>query len=286
MTLREALVRAQETRTAIPHFNVSDSNQLNALARVAQDVGTPLIIGTSEGERSFIGAAQVAALVRAWRESGVPLFLNADHTHDLAGITACIDAGFDAVLFDGSKLSMEENIEKTRAAVAYARASGRDVLVEGELGYIGSSSKVLTEVPEGAGLDKTTPEDAARFVRETGVDLLAPSVGNIHGMLKDVPDPSLDVPRVEHIAEAAGVPLVLHGASGNSDADIAACIAVGVRIVHINTEIRVAYRDGIRDALAKDPEEVAPYKYLGAGAERLMEVAKNRALLFTGKRTV
>jgi fructose-bisphosphate aldolase class II len=105
-------------------------------------------------------------------------------------------------------------------------------------------------------------------------------------MLKDVPDPSLDVPRVEHIAEAAGVPLVLHGASGNSDADIAACIAVGVRIVHINTEIRVAYRDGIRDALTKDPEEVAPYKYLGAGAERLKEVAKNRALLFTGKRTV
>ena len=280
-SLRESLAHAAENGRAVGHFNVSDSTQFNAIYEAAKELGVPVIIGVSEGERDFIGVHQIASLVRAIREKEqYPIFLNADHHHSVEACKATIDAGFDAVIFDGVKLSDADNIAQTKEVVAYARASGRDVLVEAELGYIGTSSKVLTAVPEGAGLDMTTPEQAERFVKETGVDLLAPSVGNIHGMLKDVPDPRLDIPRIDAIAQSCGVPLVLHGASGNSEEDITAAITAGVRIVHINTEIRVAYRKGIEAALAADADEVAPYKYLGKGRATMKEVVYNKIKLF------
>lgn len=283
-TLREALAEAQVEQRAVAHFNVSDSTQLNGIFEVAKELAMPVIIGVSEGERDFFGIHQVAALVKTLREKhDFPIFLNADHHHSIDACKAAIDAGFDAVIFDGVKLSEEDNIVQTKEVVAYARASGRDVLVEAELGYIGTSSKLLDAVPDGASLDMTTSELAERFVKETGVDLLAPSVGNIHGMLKDVPEPRLDIPRIDGIAKSCGVPLVLHGASGNSEEDIRGAIAGGVRIVHINTEIRVAYRKGIEAALAADPDEVAPYKYLGKGKDALKDIVRIKMNMFNNK---
>jgi len=279
-TLREVLGHAAENGRAVGHFNVSDSTQFNAIYEAAKELGAPVIIGVSEGERDFIGVHQIASLVRAIREKEqYPIFLNADHHHSVEACKAAIDAGFDAVIFDGVKLSDADNIAQTKEVVAYARASGRDVMIEGELGYIGTSSKLLDEVPEGAGLEKTTPEQAADFVGQTGVDLLAPSVGNLHGILKEG-NPNLDISRIDAIAQAAGAPLVLHGASGNSEEDITAAITAGVRIVHINTEIRVAYRKGIEAALAADADEVAPYKYLGKGRDTMKEVVYNKIKLF------
>jgi len=280
-TLRQAIEAAREKKVAIGHFNVSDSNQLKAVADTAREMGQPIIIGVSEGERAWLGLAQVAALVKSYRDAGQDIYLNADHTKTIEGIQAAIAAGFDAVLFDGSALPMEENIAKTREAVGLARAAGRDVLTEGELGYIGTSSKLLTEIPEGAGLQKTDPETAAHFVRETGIDLLAPSIGNIHGMLTNAPEPRLDTELVSKISASCGVPLVLHGASGNTSDDIAACIKGGVSIVHINTEIRLAYRKGIEAALAKDPGEVTPSKYLNGGVDAVAAVVKEKLALYT-----
>lgn len=278
-TLRDVIEDARGRTVAVGHFNFSDSTQLNAIADAARELGVPVMVGVSEGERAFVGVAQAAVLVATLRAKGQEIYLNADHTKTIAGIKEAIDAGFDEVLFDGSQLSLEENITQAKEAVAYARASGRDVLVEGELGYIGASSKMLDAIPEGAGLDKTDPEVAERFVKETGVDMLAPSVGNIHGMLKNVPDPALDIPRIGAIAQKAGVPLVLHGASGNSEEDIRAAIQNGVRVVHINTEIRVAYRKGIEAGLA-GTDDVSPAKYLSVGAAEMKEVVKAKLSLF------
>lgn len=278
-TLREIVGDARGRGIAVGHFNISDSTQLNAVAAVARELSVPVMIGVSEGERKFIGVRQAAALVKVLRDGGQEIYLNADHTKSIDGIKEAIDAGFDEVLFDGSQRALEENIVKTKEAVAYARACGRDVLVEGELGYIGASSKLLDAIPEGAGLDKTDPDVAARFVHETGIDMLAPSVGNIHGMLKNMPDPRLDIERIGLVSAAANVPLVLHGGSGNSEEDFRAAIKNGVAVVHINTEIRVAYRKGIESGLAES-DEVAPYKYLGAGAEKLSAVVKAKLQLF------
>ncbi|MEK7608079.1 MAG: class II fructose-bisphosphate aldolase, partial [Patescibacteria group bacterium] len=158
---------------------------------------------------------------------------------------------------------------------------------EGELGYIGSSSEVRDALPEGAAInpeDLTKPEDAARFVKETGVDLLAPAVGNIHGMFSNATDPALDIPRVQAVAEAVGIPLVLHGASGNSEADVAAAIAAGVSIVHINTEIRLAWKRGVEEGLKTMSNEVAPYKLLAPAYEGVREVVVKHLKLFSRKK--
>lgn len=288
-TLRHCITEAAEKKIAIGHFNISNLEALWAIFRAAKSLDVPVIIGTSEGEREFIGVRQAAALVKSIREEyDYPIFLNADHTYSVEKVKEAIDAGYDAVIFDGAKLSLEENIRLAKECVAYAREvtanTGRDVIVEGELGYIGQSSKILDAIPEGVELGEeslTKPEDAARFVAETGVDLLAPAVGNIHGMLRSGADPRINIGRVRAIRAAAGVPLVLHGGSGNSMEDFKASIVHGMSIVHINTEIRVAFRDALRKTLQDEPDEVAPYKILKHASAAIEKVVRAKLEIFS-----
>lgn len=272
---------ALENRRAIGHFNISDSNQLAAIADAAKETGLPVIIGLSEGERAYFPLSRAKSLIDLYRVEGISMYLNADHTYSVEKVREAVDAGADSVIFDGAKAGFDENAKQTKLAVEYARGSGRDVLVEAELGYIGQSSKVLTELPEGAALTPemmTSVEDAARFVRETGVDCFAPAVGNVHGMLGVSQDPPLNIERIHEISSATDVPLVLHGASGNSESDLLKAIQNGVAIVHINTELRVAYRDGLREGLNSD--EVAPYKFLAPARERMKNFVSEKLRLF------
>lgn len=283
-TLRECITEAENKRVALGHFNVSTVEGIWAIARAARELGLPVIIGVSEGERDFLGVRQTAALVKSVRdELAQPVFLNADHTYSFDRAKEAIDAGFDAVIFDGSRLPLAENIVETKKCVDYARQVSPAIVVEGEIGYIGASSKLLEEVPAEVRLgpdDLTSSEEAHRFVVETDVDLLAPAVGNIHGMLKDRPDPALDIERVKLIRQAADVPLVLHGASGNTDDDLRRAIAAGVAIIHINTELRVAYRDALKQSLQENPDEVAPYKILKPAGLALQKVVEKKLKLF------
>jgi len=283
-TLREVIREAEKNSTAIGHFNISNVEGLWAIFRAAKDLSLPVIIGVSEGERDFIGVAQVRALVTSiQKEFDYPIFLNADHTYSLERVKEVVDAGFDAVIFDGSQLTLEENIRQTKECVAYARAKNPNILVEGELGYIGTSSKLLDELPAGVAVteeDITTADDAKRFVTETGVDLLAPAVGNVHGMLKETHDPRLHIERIKQIREAAGVPLVLHGGSGTVAEDFTEAIKAGMNIVHINTELRVAYRNGLKKSLQDEPDEIAPYKILKEAVLEMKKVATDRLKLF------
>ncbi len=251
---------------AIGHFNISELAALRAITRAASELQVPVIIGTSEGEADFIGMRQAAALVRSLREeTGEEGYLNADHMRSLDRVKEAAEAGYDSVIFDGANLSLEENIKNTKEAVRLAKSVSGEILVEGELGYIGTSSKLLDAIPEGAAIKKedlTRPEEAKRFVEESGVDLLAPAVGEIHGMMKSAKDPDLDIERIKEIRGRAGVPLVLHGGSGVSDEDFTKAILAGVSVIHINTEIRVAWRKGLEGMLKEDAEEIAPYRIL------------------------
>ncbi len=278
-TLKQYIYEAREKGVAIGHFNISNLESLHAIFNSAKSLGLPIIIGVSEGERDFVGIHEIVALVKSLREENdYPIFLNADHTYSFERVKEAVDAGFDAVIFDGAKMSLDENIRETKKCVDYARSINLEIVVEAELGYIGQSSKVLNEVP--AGIELTSVEDAEKFVRETGVDLFAPAVGNIHGMLKDIPDPRLNIGRVKEIADITNIPLVLHGASGNSKEDIQSAIKNGVAIVHINTEIRVAYRDALKNELDQNPDEVAPYKILKPAEESVEKVVKEKLEIF------
>lgn len=281
--LRDIVRDAEGKGVAVGHFNISNLETLHAIFKAARGLSVPVVIGLSEGERDFVGVRQAVALVKSIREEfNYPIFINADHTYSVERVKEAVDAGFDAVIFDGAKLSLEENIAKTKECVAYARASGRDVPVEGEMGYIGTSSKMLDELPAGVSLEHlTTAEDAKRFVEETGVDFFSPSVGNIHGILKHAKNPRLNIARIREIREAAGVPLVLHGGSGISDEDFTAAIKAGISTVHINTEIRVAYRDALRASLSDDTDEIAPYKYLKPAVLAVQKKVEERLRLFS-----
>lgn len=277
-SLKQYILEAREKGIAVGHFNISNMEGFHAVTEAAKELDLPVIIGLSEGERDFFGIHEAVALVKEKQSQGCPVFLNADHTYSIERVREAIDAGFDSVIFDGAKLSLEENISKAKECVEYAKVCGREVLVEAELGYIGQSSKMLDGVPEG--VEMTSVSDAVEFISQTKVDLFAPAVGNIHGMLKDVPDPRLDIARVKEIYEATKTPLVLHGASGNSKEDIQDAIKNGVAIVHINTEIRVAFKEGLEESLEKNPDEVAPYKYLKEGLESMKEVVKEKLKIF------
>lgn len=283
-TLKQTVWEAREKKVAVGHFNISNLEALWGIFRAAQSLNVPVIIGVSEGEREFVGVKQVAAVVKSIREEfDYPIYLNADHTYSFDRVKEAIDAGFDSVIVDGAKLSFEDNVKLTKQCVEYARSSGREVLVEAELGYIGQSSKVLDEIPEGVMLDEsslTDPAKAKEFVEMTGVDMLAPAVGNFHGMLRGGVDPKLNIERVRAIADSTGIPLVLHGGSGNSEDDFKQAIANGINIVHINTEIRLAFRDAVKKALQENPEEVAPYKFLKPGMLAVQEVVTSKLKFF------
>lgn len=276
-SLRDTISSVGGAGRALWHFNFAELSVLKAMAHVAADCGVPIIAGTSEGERGFVGAYEAAALVASYRKRGIPLYLNADHTKSFEKIREAVEAGYDAVIFDGSALPLEENIRETRRVVEYVRMANPRVIVEGEVGYIGVNSKVLEAVPDG--VEKTSVEDAVRFVRETGVDLFAPAVGNIHGMLKSGKEPELDIGLISRIKMAVKIPLVLHGASGNTDADIRAAIAAGIGIIHINTEVRVAWRKALDAACAANPDEVAPYKLLAGPEEAAYAAIRGKVMI-------
>jgi len=282
--LKEYILDAEKEGRAIGHFNISNLETLRGIFNSAKKLDLPVIIGTAEGERKFIGTKQAVALVKSLREEfDYPIFLNADHTYSFEGVKECIDAGYDSVIFDATGMSYEDNVKITKKCVEYARSVNPDIIVEAELGFIGSSSRVLNGIPEGVKITEeflTKPEEAERFVEETGVDMLAPAVGNIHGMLKGGVDPALNIKRIAEIKAVVNVPIVLHGASGNSSEDIRGAIKAGVSLIHVNTEIRVAFRKVLEAELIEKKDEVAPYKYMDKAIIAVEQIVENKLKLF------
>jgi fructose-bisphosphate aldolase, class II len=293
-TLRQYVRDALRDGVAIGHFNISNIEGFWAVVRASEAVSkeacrnVPVIIGVSEGERDFIGVTQVKALVDSYRaETGRPVFLNADHTYSFERVKEVVDAGYDAFIYDGTEQGFDVNVAATKKCVEYARiigtAQGRDILVEAEIGFIGKSSKVLDGIPEGVKISEeflTKPEEARAFAAATGVGMIAPAVGNIHGMLKGGKDPALNIKRISEISKAVKLPLVLHGGSGNSADDFRLAIDAGVAIIHVNTELRVAFRDALVAQVSAHPEEVAPYKIMKTTVSAMQAVIEEKLRIF------
>ena len=166
--LRNALEQSEKDGVAIGHFNVADLVLLKAVVAAARDLKVPVVVGASEGEREFFGVRQIAALVRSMREEfDYPIFLNADHTHSLAHALDVAKAGFDSVVFDLSALSFEQNVRQTKEAVEALKAINPRILVEGEIGDIGTGSEIHETAPDlSKGL--TSPAQAKEFVEFDG----------------------------------------------------------------------------------------------------------------------
>lgn len=293
-TLREYIIEAEKHNVAIGHFNFGTMAMLRGIFQAAREASReldhpfedgliPIIVGVSEGDRKVFGEQEAVVVVQMLREvHGYPIFIDADHTHgaeSLDPVYRAIDLGYDMVIYDGIKEGYETNLEKTKKVVDYKNESNPACLIEAELGFVGSGSDIKDEVPEGIGPEAMTDPDQAReFVVATGVDALAPSVGNVHGMITSG-NPALDHDRIAQVAGAAGVPLVLHGGSGVSDEDFVQAIKAGIRIIHMSTEIRKVYRETLEAQLAADAS-VSPTHYLPACQEAVKEIVKRRVKLF------
>lgn len=278
-TLKQYFRRAQKEKWALGHFNFSTADQLRAIVEVAAEMKSPVMVATSEGEDDFLGHAQTVALVKSWQAAGYPIFLNADHHKTWESVKSAIDAGYDTVLIDASWLSYEENLELTQKTVAYAKSNRPEMMVEGELGYLRGESSVQTRVtisPE----DFTNPQEAKDFVKKTGVERLAIAFGNVHGITIEQKE-SLDLELLKKIAKA--VPdtfLVLHGGSGLSDEEVKQAVYFGINNVHINTELRVAYQQALKQKLANEPGQTTPYKFLWPSFEAAKDLVRKKLELF------
>jgi fructose-bisphosphate aldolase class II len=283
-TLREVLERARKNRVAVGHFNFSELVVLKAATEAASELGVPVVMGLSESEREFVGVRPAAALVESMREErGGEIFLNADHTHSIERAEEAARARFDMIVFDASEKPLQQNIAATRRAVEAVKSIHPEILVEGEVGYVGSGSEIHEARPEGIRL--TEPEEAREFVAETKADLLSPSVGTTHGMLasmiRGTEHKRLDIQRIRAIKNLVEVPLTLHGGSGTDNEDFRKAIEAGISMIHINTELRVAWRSGLEQALGNNPQSVAPYRLLPEVVQAVKAVVLSRLRLFS-----
>ncbi|MEF8847282.1 MAG: class II fructose-bisphosphate aldolase [Candidatus Paceibacterota bacterium] len=275
MNLKQTLKKARQKKRAIGQFNFSSFEQLQGILKAAQENDQPIIIGTSSGESHFLGLEQARALVDAGsKKYGVDAFLNLDHGKELDWVKKAVDAGYDAVHFDGTDLNFEENIERTKEVVEYAHSS--DVLVEGELGYLTGKSASHKGKIEIKKENLTSPDQVRKFVEATGVDSLAVVIGNVHGVYAEMP--KLDLQRLSDIEEQSSAFLVLHGGSGIPDKDIKRAIKKGIVKINVNTELRLAWKESLTKALKKD--SIKPYNLLPEVEQAVREKVNHKINLF------
>jgi fructose-bisphosphate aldolase class II len=255
MNLKELIYSLKEDQ-AILHYNVSSLEQIKAGILAVKETKKPLIFGVSEGERNYLNPKLVKKIIDFYKEEENLqnlIFLNADHSKSLESAKKAVDLNYDFVLIDLSELELEENIKKTKELINYRE--NKNILIEGEVGKIEGKSEIQKEV-EIKKENLTKVEDALRFIQETKVDLLAVSIGNVHGIIEK--EPELDFERGREIAKAVKIPLVLHGASGLSIEKIKKCILIGFKIIHINTDFRKIWKETLQEEIKKDT--VTPYK--------------------------
>lgn len=284
--LIEVIKEAEKEKIALLHFNVSESEQLKAIELVGRKLNVPIIVGLSESERAYWDIYEFRSLISAinskyGQKNGFWLYLNADHNHSFEKVVEAVKLNFHSIVFDGSIYDLTKNIQLTKQAVLIVKNLNENILVEGELGYLGKNSEVLENVPFEV-LSKenlTQPEIAEKFILETNVDLLAPAVGSFHGIVENF-KPKLDIDRIKKIKERINIPLVLHGGSGIADEDFLNAIEAGISIIHIATELRLAWKNALLEVLNKSKTEVSPHRLMPEVIEKLAILIEKRIRLF------
>lgn len=279
ITTKEMLKDAQKGRYGIGAFNANNMEIIQAIIETAEEEKAPVILQASQGAIKYAGLDMIVAIVKVMAEKAkIPVALHLDHGTDYYQNIKCLRAGFTSLMYDGSKLPFDENVEMTKKVVEMAHAC--DIPVEAELGQIG---KMGDSDEPGVALERVkesmaVPEEAAKFVELTGIDFLAAAVGTIHGCR--TPFAKLDIPRIERIRELTGVPLVLHGASGVNDEEVKKGIAAGICKINIDTRIRMKFTEKMGEIIRTNPEEIDPRKILGPAKDAAKEIIRDRMRVF------
>jgi fructose-bisphosphate aldolase class II len=258
MTGHRLLDVANEHSFSVPAFNVSDWAMCQGIFEISEARNAPLIIAIHPDELSHTGVDLMPAVVQRAHKSSVPVAIHLDHGTTYQQILLAVQNGFTSIMIDGSMLPFEENIAITTRAVEAAHAVG--LSVEGELGTIGRTD---TEAEDGAQtIIYTDPDAAVTFIEQTGVDSLAIAIGTCHGLYPSWMKPELKLDLLKEIKAKVGVPLVLHGGSGNPDDEIAESVTLGINKINISSDIKAAYHAKMREVLAdtglREPNSIQP----------------------------
>ncbi|WP_415982659.1 class II fructose-bisphosphate aldolase [Anaerostipes caccae] len=272
------LFKENEGKGAVGAFNVHCFEMLPSMVRAAEELGVPVILQTSLGTARYIGFEPLIAAVKAIAEkSSVSVALHMDHCKDIDALKEAIDKGYSSVMYDGSSLSLEENIKNTKEVVAYAHE--RNVSVEGEVGSIGGAEEGVVVAKDDAMYTK--PEDALYFAENTGVDALAVSIGTTHGQYKSKAKINYEL-LTELKAKLGDTGLVLHGGTGVSDEDMRRCVREGMKKINVGTELNKSYIEVVRETFTG--EDVTPLtslrNLLGPANDKIADVVKEKASLF------
>jgi len=268
---KEKLIEARKNGYAIGHFNVNNMEMIKAVTEAANEEKEFVIIAVTKNAIRYAGIDFLSTLVKtAEKNVSVNLSLHLDHGKSIATVKRAIECGFTSIMIDGSALPYEENVSITREVVKMAKEKN-GICVEAELGHVG---RIDTASDRGY---LTNPELAKDFIEKTGVDTLAVSIGTIHGYVTDL---ALDFERLREISKRVENPLVLHGGTGVEDEDIKKLIDFGISKINIDTEIRLAFMQGLKQNIM----ETDPRKPLRAAMDEMKLVVKDKIQLFRGKK--
>lgn len=275
---KELLLDAQKNGYAVGAFNTNNLEITHAIIAAAEAQRAPVLVQVSAGAIKYAGIDFLSLIVQTHaHRARVPVAIHLDHGPDFETVMLCLRFGFTSIMRDASKLPFEQNVAEIRKVVEAAHALG--VPVEAELGRIaGAEEHVVVSEREKT---MTDPDEAAQLVDLSGCDFLAVSIGNAHGFYKGEPD--LDFDRLKAIRDKVSVPLVLHGASGIPDHQIRTAVGLGICKINIDTEIRHAFTQSVRQTLAEKPEEIDPRKVLSPSIAAMQAVVERKIELFGSK---
>ncbi|WP_426392276.1 class II fructose-1,6-bisphosphate aldolase [Mammaliicoccus sciuri] len=262
--------KAKKEHYAIPQINVNGLIWIECILKVAEKTRSPIILGTTDKIIDFLGGYDfICKTIRNKIESmniTVPVIIHLDHGLTVEGCKKAVDAGYDSVMFDGSKLPIEENIELTMKVVDYAHKN--NVIVEGEVGAIGGNEDGVIGNVQYAKLD-----DCINLAQKSHIDTLAPALGSVHGKYKG--EPNLGFEEMKEIQETIDIPLVLHGASGISDEDLVKAIKLGHAKINFNTEINIAWSNELREVLTNDTSLFNPQQILNPSKKAVEQTVES-----------
>ena len=298
---KEVLNTANKEGYAVGAFNFNNMEVLQAIIETAIEESAPVIVETSEGAMKYAGTEMLYAMTKVLADKAkIPIVLHVDHGKNFEEIMKALHCGYTSVMIDASSHSLDENIAITRRVVEIAHAM--DVSVEAELGTLKGVEDNVSVAERDAILVK--PEEAERFVTETGVDSLAPAIGTSHGAFKFKGKPKLDFDRLIEVKKLTGIPLVLHGASsvpaelidiantygaqipgakGIPDEFVKKAVEHGINKMNVDTDLRMAMVGAVRKTLAEKPGEFDPRKYLGPARDAIKRIVKRRIELLGSK---
>lgn len=260
MNLKETILAAQKNKRALWHFNVGSYEQWLGIKKAVEQTRDPLIVATSEGESTYISSKVLRALVDDAQSQGLPIFLGADHRKSKEAVEEALSGNVDAIVLDASKYGYDDNVQYVKKMSELCKQKNSQILTEGEIGFIGASSEIHEKLDENLIKNLPGSELINKFIAATGIDLVAPALGTVHGIVAGG-NPMIDIKHMQTICEQVITPVVLHGGSGLSMETLKEVRHSGVSVIHINTDIRITVKEALKKSVS-EIEDLAPYKYL------------------------